>query len=116
MPELTGRKMTTTCTYHCSRCRAHFHSLEAFDAHRQGDFNSNDLETGRQCVHPLDLLDADGRQRLSTLTRDGECRMYDDGSGTRIQRQVTIWTLRQTERCPTLGNQRRGAHSVHAKL
>jgi hypothetical protein len=54
---------TTTCTYHCSACGAHIHSLEAFDAHRQGDYAPSDPETGRHCAHPLDI---DGR--LAPLT------------------------------------------------
>lgn len=78
---------TTTCTYHCSACGLHFHSLNAFDAHRTGDYALNDLEMGRHCAHPFDL---DGL--LGALTEDGECRMYDDGSGVRVERGVTIWT------------------------
>jgi hypothetical protein len=75
---------TTTCTYHCSACGLHFHSLEAFDAHRVGDFASNDPELGRRCENPLDL-DA----RLTLLTVAGECRI---GSGVDVKREVTIWT------------------------
>jgi hypothetical protein len=80
---------TTTCTYHCGACGLHFHSLNAFDAHRQGA--SNDPETGRHCVHPYDM---DGR--LTTLTEEGECRVYENADpahrGEGIQHNVTIWT------------------------
>jgi hypothetical protein len=81
---------TVTCTNHCGSCGLHFHSVKAFDAHRQGDFASNDPVLGRHCVHPLDM---DGR--LVALTGDGVCRMYEDASrpGEGVQRQVTIWTL-----------------------
>jgi hypothetical protein len=81
------RRQTTTCTSHCSACRCHFHSLNAFDMHRQGSYASNDLETGRHCVHPLDL---DGK--LIALTEEGECRMHDDGSGRRVKAGITVWT------------------------
>jgi hypothetical protein len=82
---------TTTCTYHCSACGLHFHSLVSFNAHRTGSYASNDPEEGRRCLHPLDL---DGR--LVKLTEGGECRMYEDaaqpGSGIGLKRRVTIWT------------------------
>lgn len=80
-------KITTCCTSHCSACGLHFHSLHAFDAHRQGDYASNDPELGRHCVHPFDL---DGK--LVVLTEAGECRMYDDGRGGAVSAGVTIWT------------------------
>jgi hypothetical protein len=59
--------------------------------HWQGDHASNDPDIGRHCVHPWDL---DGR--LSVLTEDGECRMYDDGSGVGVKRGVTVWTSNRT--------------------
>jgi hypothetical protein len=65
----------------------HFHSLNAFDAHRKGDYASNDAEIGRHCEHPLDLNGV-----LAALTDQGECRMYDDGSRSRIKAGITIWT------------------------
>lgn len=83
---------TTTCTYHCSACGLHFHSLEAFDAHRGGGYRSNDADAGRRCEHPLDL---DGR--LVPLTVDGECGMHDDGSGLGLSRRITIWTSGRSE-------------------
>lgn len=82
------RRPTTTCTNHCGGCGQCFHSLNAFDAHRQGDFASDDPELGRRCVHPLDM-----GGRLVALTEDGECRVHDDGSGVRVKRGVTIWTV-----------------------
>ena len=75
---------TTTCTYHCGACGRHFHSLEAFDLHRQGDYaEPMNTPEGRHCVSPLDL---DGR--LVALTEAGECRMYEKTSDT----GVTVWT------------------------
>ena len=71
-----------TCTYHCSACGCHFHSLEAFDAQRLGDFATNDPETGRRCVHPFEL-----DNRLAALAENGECRTYAD-----LKRGVTVWT------------------------
>lgn len=82
---LRGRK-TTTCTYHCSACGCHFHSLEAFDAHRTGDFAS-DGPLGRRCVHPLDM---DGR--LVSLTDAGECRVRG-----LAERGAVIWTSDRTK-------------------
>jgi hypothetical protein len=68
--------MTTRCTSHCSNCGLHFHSLEAFDAHRTGSHTE-----GRYCLHPYDL---DGK--LTPLTTTGDCRMYDPA-----QAGVTVW-------------------------
>jgi hypothetical protein len=83
---------TTTCTYHCSACGLHFHSLNAFDARRQGEYASNDPELGRHCVHPLDI---EG-QPLGVLTEDGVCKVYEDaehpGSRAGVSTGVTIWT------------------------
>jgi hypothetical protein len=78
---------TTTCTAHCSACGLHFHSLKAFDAHRVGEYRSNDPEEDRRCVHPLDM-----GGRLVPLIVGGECRVHDDGSGQLVKRDVTIWT------------------------
>ena len=74
--------MSTTCTYHCSPCGRHFHSLEAFDLHHERD------HTGwPHCLDPLDLLDRDGKARLVALTEAGECRVHSE-----TKRGVTIWT------------------------
>jgi hypothetical protein len=74
---------TTTCTNHCSACGRHFHSLNAFDRHRTGTYGEPiGPEHGRRCLHPLDVLASDGESRFEAPTDDGECRMYDDGSGT----------------------------------
>jgi hypothetical protein len=83
--------MATTCTYHCSQCGRHFHSLDGFDVHHERD------DTGWPvCLDPLDLIDRDGRVRLEVVTTDGECRVYAE-----VQRGVTIWT--------TAGARERGA-------
>jgi hypothetical protein len=79
--------VTVTCTYHCGSCGTHFHSLNAFDAHRQGDHATNDPETGRHCVHPWDLLDKKGNAVLVSLTEEGICRIYEEKAGQ------TIWTI-----------------------
>jgi hypothetical protein len=77
---------STTCTYHCGRCNCCFHSLEAFDWHRQGDFASSDPELGRHCVHPLDSEGV-----LVALTEIGVCRLRRDAQpgGERL---VKVWT------------------------
>lgn len=81
----------TTCTNHCSQCGRHFHSVAAFDIHLARD------ETGWPvCLDPIDLEDRDGRPRLEVLSTEGECRMYDDGSGTNIKRPVMVWTTAGT--------------------
>lgn len=79
----------TTCTYHCSGCGRHFHSLAAFDLHRIGDFASGDPDTERRCQSPLDALDDSGEMRLVPLTETGLCRAYEAAEAT-----VTVWTMR----------------------
>jgi hypothetical protein len=76
--------MSLTCTYHCSPCGRHFHSLEAFDMHHE-----RDADGWPRCLDPVDLLDRDGRVHLVELGR-GECRMYQPGRP--IERDVVIWT------------------------
>ena len=78
------------CTYHCPSCGTHFHSLEAFDAHRLGDHASNDALLGRHCEHPLDRIGKDGRTLFIALTTVGVC----DLSRPEPLSDVTIWTLR----------------------
>jgi hypothetical protein len=75
-----------TCTYHCSACGLHLHSVHAFDAHRIGDYASNDPEARRRCEHPWDMAG-----RLVPLSGAGECRVYDDGSGNGVNHNVTVW-------------------------
>jgi hypothetical protein len=83
------RARRTNCTYHCSPCGRHFHSLNAFDAHHEHD------ETGWPiCLDPLDLEDRDGKPRLVALTHDGACRMYADAE----QYGVTVWTTADYKR------------------
>jgi len=81
--------VTRFCRYHCTACNTHFASLEAFDAHRQGDHASNDPELGRHCVHPLDLLDKNGLLVLVAANAHGVCRIRSP------QDDVTIWTARR---------------------
>lgn len=80
----------THCTNHCSKCGTHFHSVAAFDAHREGDHASNDPLLGRHCVHPLDKVGKDGRTPFIALTTVGVCNL----TGTAALSDVTIWTLR----------------------
>jgi hypothetical protein len=72
----------TTCTYHCSPCGRHFHSLAAFDVHHE----RND-DGWPCCAAPLDLVDKHGQERLVALTDAGECRVYSD-----VEHGVMIWT------------------------
>jgi hypothetical protein len=81
----------TTCTFHCSACGRHFHSLGAFDTHRIGDFGSNDPEIRRRCQSPFDLLNPKGEMRLVCLTEEGVCRAYEAAEAP-----VTVWTMRDS--------------------
>lgn len=92
------RKPPTTreaarCTDHCSSCGSHFHSTEAFDSHREGDY-----ETGRYCVEPEDVTreTKDGRvvPALEVAREDGRCDI--GGGGARIG--VRIWRRARVER------------------
>ncbi len=67
----------TLCRYHCSACRTHFSSLNAFDAHRDGDH-----ATGRYCDEPAD------DERFAAVAENGVCTMYA------VERvNVAVWTL-----------------------
>jgi hypothetical protein len=88
---MSRNRRATTCTFHCSACRRHFHSLAAFDAHRVGDFASNDPDMRRRCEHPLDLLNEDGEMRLVALTERGVCHAYEASEAP-----VTVWTMRDS--------------------
>lgn len=79
------------CTNHCSACGTCFHSIAAFDAHREGSYSSNDSETRRRCVHPLDKRGKDERTPFIALTTVGVCNAYSDA----VKHDVTIWTLRE---------------------
>lgn len=61
--------MTVHCSNHCSACGQHFHSVIAFDAHRQGPWDD------RVCLDPEVEQPAAASQRLVPLTRDGKCRI-----------------------------------------
>jgi hypothetical protein len=83
------KERSITCTYHCSGCGRHFHSLAAFDLHRVGDFASNDPETRRRCEAPIDLVDEHGEMRLTSLTERGLCRSCEAAEAP-----VTVWTMK----------------------
>ena len=57
--------MTSTCSYHCRTCGAHFTSLEAFDAHREGPAGGN-----RTCSFPesAELVELTGTCKISDPT------------------------------------------------
>ena len=65
------------CRFHCSGCRSHFSSLNAFEVHRAGDHGA-----GRHWLEPLD----DGR--FTELTENGLCAMY-----AVEQVGIVVWTL-----------------------
>lgn len=83
------------CTNHCRACGGeggrHFHSVAAFDAHRVGDFTSNDPETRRRCISPLDVIDKHGNPRLVALSASGVCAV----ASAQAQVGVTVWTMRE---------------------
>ncbi len=68
----------TTCTNHCSACGCHFHSLAAFDAHREGSYTD-----GRRCVEPRY-----SETLFVALSEDAVCSMYKTPVAP-----VTVWTL-----------------------
>jgi len=43
-------KRKTSCTHHCRSCDRHFSSLQAFDAHRVGEFEPESTIEGRHCI------------------------------------------------------------------
>jgi hypothetical protein len=69
------------CSFHCSGCNRHFASLEAFDLHRVGNY-----ETGRFCI------DAGACDRLVVASSDGVCRLT---RGVNELRQVAIFRSRR---------------------
>jgi hypothetical protein len=70
-----------TCTFHCSACGSHFHSLEGFDLHRAGDHADQ-----RYCVDPDEV------DRLVVATTDGVCRLV---RGVAELSPVTIYRSRR---------------------
>jgi hypothetical protein len=80
---------TTHCTNHCTTCGRHFHSLEAFDAHRTGDHREPlGSEAGRRCIAPIECVDGHGEPKLVPLAENGVCRLGDAGA----EIGVTVWT------------------------
>jgi hypothetical protein len=84
-----------TCKAHCATCGRHFGGERAFDLHRTGDYGSNDPETRRRCVSPLDL----DPPRLEVLSDDGWCEIsgeWDEDERGRPQpttlHPVTVWS------------------------
>jgi hypothetical protein len=69
--------MSARCAYHCGACHSHFASLEAFDAHRAGEYSGE-----RFC------LDCDAHPELVTKSETGDCRMYAEP----IVGCAVIWT------------------------
>lgn len=86
------RVLRHTCTYHCSACGRHFHSLKAFDTHRVGDF-SDEAETWRHCESPLDIVGKRGNIRLEAIRGVCEIQGENADGGRRATRNATIWTI-----------------------
>lgn len=93
---MSPAKPRVTCKAHCASCGRHFSGTSAFDLHRTGDYGSNDPETRRRCVSPLDL----DPSRLEVLSENGWCEIsgehnYDDAKGydvPRVLHPVTVWS------------------------
>ncbi len=95
---------TSHCTNHCLTCGRHFHSLEAFDAHRSGDHRAPlGSETGRRCLAPIECLDTLGELRLETLAEDAICELGD----TDLEIGATVWVL--------AGSRQRAQVSFHGR-
>jgi hypothetical protein len=95
-----SRTLRVTCKAHCAKCGRHFSGTSAFDLHRVGDHGSNDPETRRQCVSPLDL----DPPRLEALSEDGWCEVSGEWREDELGRQwptplhpVTVWTRPMSE-------------------
>lgn len=66
------------CRYHCATCQRHFGSLEAFDAHRRGEFEPESTIEGRHCVGANVLLDLSFKTRLGVCDLiKGSSRLFD---------------------------------------
>ena len=79
--------MPKTCTYHCRGwpfrgCNSHFSSLQAFDMHRQGPYDSE-----RVCKDPAEA-------GLEPWTHTGRC----DHARPKSRRAVTIWRVVMSEK------------------
>jgi hypothetical protein len=85
----------TTCTYHCSACGLHTHSLEAFDNHRVGEYEPAPGEVRRHCISPHDdeAVDGQGRPLFIALTNNGTCNIYANAT----KEGVTIWTSARSQ-------------------
>ena len=93
MTDETSRRQT--CTDHCVACGFHFHSLGAFDAHRQDG----------KCCDPATAVVQSGKRvgepSLQAWTREGWCDKmvgcWQDGKRVRWEHPVTIWQGRATD-------------------
>ena len=82
-------KPRQTCTWHCAGCDSHFHSVSAFEAHRQDG----------ACVPPIEARRRVGKRSGETLlqawTEDGWCSLQTgckkDGVVVNWLHPVTIY-------------------------
>ena len=93
MPTMTTTKVRAlprqTCVWHCAGCESHFHSLRAFEAHRQD----------MRCVPPSEATASKGtkagRFLLSAWTDEGWCSLQTgckrDGVVVNWLHPITIW-------------------------
>ena len=84
-PRKDGTPAAKTCTYHCTKCGEHFHSLASFDHHRSGEWDK------RFCEDPsvVRVESAEGKDKglaLQKYTEDGVCKI-----GDKDREGVTIW-------------------------
>lgn len=79
-----------SCTHHCRSCDRHFSSLQAFDAHRRGEFKPESTIEGRHCVG-LNFLDAKLAKKFKART--GVCKLT---KGLSILVDVPIWGSSET--------------------
>lgn len=75
--------MTVPCTHHCRACGRHFHSLEAFDAHHQREFEDGPRLA---CFVP----DTDDEVANRYVGFQGECHISDP---TKPDLDCTVWEL-----------------------
>jgi hypothetical protein len=81
--------MRQTCTFHCRRCDRHFHSLKAFDAHREFTDPAAKDWASRVCLNPaVDEM----KPALEAWTRSGVCQIQYGRDDEVVG--VTVWTER----------------------
>jgi hypothetical protein len=79
----TGTPAARYCRYHCAACGCHFTSLDAFDAHRDGE------DGKRWCDNPAHVVRR-GSGRRALLPNAGRCRLSFPG-GESATVDATVW-------------------------